>query len=375
MAHASSTLERDAGRLLMVGVRGFSPDDPALRADLDACRAARCRAVVLFDVDMPTFSAAATRSLAREEAILASPRNILDPAQARRLCAHLRGALGDDTIVAVDQEGGEVARLHPRRGFPCALSAEAFAALPADRRHEEAMALASLVASHGFTLNFAPCVDLALNPASPIIAGKRRAFGADAPTVTECASQVLDAHAERRVLACLKHFPGHGSSAADSHLGFADISTSWREAPELAPYAALLRSRAGFAQPWVMTGHLFHARIDADHPASLSRAHTTGLLRERLGFGGVVVTDSLDMRAVTDRYGPDEALIRALNAGADILLDANNMPGPSRLCPAPAMQETILRAAGDGRIEGGAGRIAVSARRIESSLASLGVRA
>lgn len=369
------------GRLLMVGVRGASPDDPLLRADLAACREARCRAVILFDAHAPTLAPLLAAGTPRDEALSRSPRNILSPAQLRELTVHIRDTLGPGTIVAVDQEGGEVARLSPRRGFPCTLSAEAVGALPTDARAREHDALAHGVAQAGFNLNFAPCVDVAVNTANPIIAGKRRAYSSDPSLVATCAAESLGAHRRAGVRACLKHFPGHGSSAADSHLGFTDITTTWQEDAELAPYRALLgRAHTGAGAsnvPFVMTGHLFHARLDPDHPASLSRAVTTGLLRETLGFGGAVVTDSLDMRAIAQRYSPEEACLLAFNAGADLLLDANNMPpapgtagahAPDRPCPAPAMQEAIARAVRDGRIPGALQRIRESAARIDAAM-------
>lgn len=366
------------GRLLMVGVRGASPDDTLLRADLAACREARCRAVILFDAHAPTLAPLLAAGVPRDEALSRSPRNILSLAQTRELTAHIREALGPGTIVGVDQEGGEVARLSPRRGFPCTLSAEAVGALPPDARAREHDSLAHGVARAGFNLNFAPCVDVAVNPTNPIIAGKRRAYSADPSLVATCAAESLAAHRRAGVRACLKHFPGHGSSAADSHLGFTDITATWQEDAELAPYRALLgRSHTGAGAadiPFVMSGHLYHARLDPDHPASLSRAVTTGLLRESLGFRGAVVTDSLDMRAIAQRYSPEDACVLALNAGADLLLDANNMPHAAgsltaeRPCPAPAMHEAIARALRDGRIPGGLERIRESAARIDAAM-------
>lgn len=360
------------GRMLMVGVHGATPNDPLLRADLEACREAGCRAVILFDVDGPTFAARLGAGEQREAAIAASPRNILGPAQTRGLTDHIREAFGPGAIISVDQEGGEVARLSPRRGFACSLSAEAVGAMGDDAIRAEAAAQARMVADAGFNLNFAPCVDVAVNPSNPIIEGKRRAYSADPARVTACAAEVLHAHARAGVASCLKHFPGHGSSEGDSHLGFTDITRTWREDEELAPYRALLNHGGRGAGPsprsFVMTGHLFHEALDGAFPTSLSRAVTTALLRERLGFTGPVVTDSLDMRAITDRYGAAEACILATNAGADLLLDANNMAGPPRPCPAPIMAEALTRALRDGRIQGGVDRLRASAARIDKAM-------
>lgn len=353
------------GRLLMVGVRGASLEDPRLFADLEACRAAKVKGVVLFDVDLPAAHALEGQGVVRDEARRRATRNIESPEQVRTLCEVVREALGDDALVAVDQEGGRVARLKPERGFEAHPSAEDFGRLDADGRVRAARALARTVAGAGLDVNFAPCVDVAVDPASPVIAGLGRSFSADARLVTACAAAVIDAHHELGVATCLKHFPGHGSAEGDTHAGFVDITRTFDARRELTPFELLLRlpppgARAGM----VMSGHLFHAGLDPEHPASLSRAVTTGLLRDKLGFQGAVVVDSLDMGAITARYGPEEALVLALNAGADVLLDCNNAPGPARACPAPAMAEAVRRALVDGRIEGGVERLRASAARV-----------
>ncbi len=356
-------LRRLIGRRLMVGVRGATPEDPVLRADLDMCAAFHVKGVILFDVDLPVATRLMRQGVGRAEAMARSPRNIISPAQTRALTDHIRERLGADCLVGVDQEGGDpragdmarsgVARLSPIRGFPPSVCAAQFAALGAEARVAEAERLASMTADAGFTINFAPCVDISINPDNPIIAHKGRHYGEDARSVVECARMVMDSHARRGVLTCLKHFPGHGSSSDDSHAGLPDITRSFRAEVELAPYRALVGAGSAPAgAPFVMTGHLLHRGIDADHPASLSRAHTTGILRREIGFSGAIVTDSLDMGAITKRYGMDEALILALNAGADVLLDCNN--GEEwRACPAGAMSEAIARGVVEGRVVGG----------------------
>lgn len=363
-------IERLAGRMVMVGIRGATPDDPLFRADLAAIKDARCRAVVLFDVDLPTLSA--LREHSAEAPVTDAPRNILSPAQLLNLCNHLHEALGPDTIIAVDQEGGRVARLNPRRGFPEFPSAAAYADMTDSKRADAAHQLAESLASVRINLNFAPCVDVALNPRSPIIAKKERAFSEDPRRVAHCAAEIIAAHDEKRVRTCVKHFPGHGSAGSDSHLGLPDITRVYDESAETAPYAALIaKFRRQTASPdallraptWpfaVMTGHLLHRHIDPDHPASLSPAHTEGALRRTLGFDGVVVTDSLDMGAITSRYSPAEAAARAAGAGADLILDALNSPGPARDNPAIALTEALTRAAYDKQLN-------LSPRRLQQS--------
>lgn len=348
MSAQEREIRRLAGAMVMVGVRGASADDPALRADLAACAEAGCRAVILFDRDLPTDG----------------PRNIVSPAQTVSLCAHLRDTLGPGAIIGVDHEGGSVARLAARLGFAEAPSAEALGRMPFAEALGAIEEHARTVAAAGCSVNFAPCVDLATNPDSPIISRRGRAFGADHLAVFRLAGAVVRAHARAAVRTCLKHFPGHGSARGDTHRGLEDISAASDRLRDLAPYRALV-SEFGASPPFaVMTGHLVDQRIDPRLPASLSRAHTDGVLRRVFGFEGVVVTDSLDMGAITAGWPADEAVVLAVNAGADLVLDGVNTPGGPRPCPAPAMADAIVRAVMDGRIEGGVERLRRSVDRI-----------
>lgn len=351
------------GLMLMTGLRGASLDDPALAEDLAACAEGRVGGVILFDVHLPRHGELVTGGLDRDRALQTATRNIIDPVQTPALAGVLRRRLGANLIVSVDQEGGGVARLNPRRGFPRSPTALEFGAMAPGERAGQAAALARGVCAAGCDLNFAPCVDALINPDNPIIAGKGRSFGSDAVQVAGCAAEVIRAHAEQGVVTCLKHFPGHGSSAGDTHAGFVDVTRTWRESPELEVYRRLI-PKIDPCRTCVMTAHVFHGGIDPEHPASLSRAHTTGLLREKLGFEGVVITDSLDMGAVTQRYGVEEAAVLAVNAGADILLDGFNAPREPAAHPAPLMHRAIAAALRDGRIEGGEARVRASAARI-----------
>jgi len=348
MPQTDEQTRRLIGRLLMVGVRGSAPDEPALEADLAACEEAHCRGVILFDRDLPT----------------GDERNIRNPRQTITLTRELRRRLGgDDLLLAVDQEGGAAQRLAPERGFLGAPSAREFAQLPPDEQERAAREQARQLVPLGVNCNFAPCVDLALNPNSEIIAARGRAYSHDPTVVIACARRVLAAHRRAGVLACMKHFPGHGSAGADTHEALVDISLDARPDLELAPYRWLRRE-----VPMVMTGHLLDRYIDPDLPASLSPTHTGELLRRRIGFEGVIVTDSLDMRAVADRWSLEEACVMAINAGADLLLDGANAPGEARDCPAPRMAKAIERALHDGSIIGGEERLRASADRIQRAL-------
>lgn len=358
------------GRMLMVGVRGATSSDPALRADLEACRAARCRAVILFDVDLPGMESLRSQGVPAAEARARATRNVISPTQVAELSAHIRETLGPDTIIGIDQEGGRVARLSVARGFDPSPSAHAFARMDEAAQNTHADALARGLARAGVNLNFAPCTDLASNPDNPVIARLERALSDDPDVVARCAVRIVHAHRDAGVLPCLKHFPGHGSASADSHFDLPDITDTFDPATDLLPYRVLFALRPHTAL-WVMTAHLLHRGIDPGFPASLSFSHTTALLREELEFDGVIVTDSLDMQAVAANTPPHEAALLAINAGADMALDGNNAPGPSRDCPAPLMAETIARALRDHRIPGGPARLHASGDRIARSLRTL----
>ncbi|MBL4590543.1 MAG: glycoside hydrolase family 3 protein, partial [Phycisphaerales bacterium] len=249
------------------------------------------------------------------------PRNIRSITQLEKLCKNLRHELGDHLIISVDQEGGQVARLNRRSGFSYTLSAAAFAETYKNIGPEALQGFilqkAADIGWFGINLNFAPCVDLAINPESSIIAKKDRSFSADPSLVVQCAATIIDAHRELGVRCCIKHFPGHGSARGDTHEGLVDI-TDTHEPKEIYPYAKLIEQYGSSLA--VMTGHLVHRARDAHNPASLSRTITTGWLRDELDFTGVVITDSLDMGGAV---GPGAA-VRAINAGADIALNGNN---------------------------------------------------
>jgi len=155
---------------------------------------------------------------------------------------------------------------------------------------------------------------------------------------------VIAAHRQLGVICCLKHFPGHGSSRRDSHLGFTDVSDTW-EAPELEPYREIIARGQADA---IMTAHIFNRRLDPELPATLSHKTISGLLRRELGFAGVVISDDLDMKAISAEFERETALELALNAGNDILLIANNLAYDDRV--AARTQESILGLVAAGRV-------------------------
>jgi beta-N-acetylhexosaminidase len=248
-------------------------------------------------------------------------RNITAPAQLKALTVALQSYAETPIFIAVDEEGGTVSRLKGCYGFPATLSASYLGEkndLDLTRTSSDRV-VDSLVA-YGLNLNLAPVVDLKINPANPVIALNQRSFSADPLLVASHAAEVIESHRRRNVVTCLKHFPGHGSSRDDSHLGLVDVTATWSET-ELLPYRKLIEQGG---VDMIMTAHTFNTALDPDYPATLSKNTVDGILRKRLGFYGVVTSDDLYMGAIARHYRYETVLEKAINAGVDLLVLAND---------------------------------------------------
>lgn len=299
------SLEEKIAQMLLVGFRGTALDgsEPIAR-DL---RDLGIGGVILFD---------------RDVLLKAWGRNVTSPAQLVELTAAIRRLSRSLPFIGVDQEGGNVARLKPTCGFPATVTAQSLG----DRNdlvatRAAATSIAATLLENGLGVNFAPVVDLNVNPDSPAIGRYGRSFSADPARVVAHAGEFIEAHDQVAVLTALKHFPGHGSAREDSHDGFVDVTATWSDV-ELAPFQAFIDS--GQAR-LVMTAHIFNARLDPADPATLSRATITGLLREQMGYRGVVVSDDMQMGAISTRYGHELAVRKAIEAGVDVILVGNNL--------------------------------------------------
>ena len=239
--------------------------------------------------------------------------NLGTEAEVRRLTADLRDVMGDKALIGLDQEGGSVVRATflPQPPAAMALGAAADATLA----EEVGAAVTRGVRSLGFNWNFAPVLDVNNNPANPVIA--ERSFSEDPNEVTRLAGAWMRGALREGVACCVKHFPGHGDTHVDSHhdLPVVDKSLAELEALEFLPFAALQREA-----PAMMTAHIVYPQIDPDHPATLSRRILGNLLRDEWGYDGVVITDSLVMKAIHDRYGHHRAAVLTLQAGADMAM-------------------------------------------------------
>jgi len=271
--------------------------------------------LVMVDIAGTSLDAAQAAFL-REQSIRAVclfRKNLGSEAEVRRLLADLRDVLGEHALIALDQEGGSVVRVTslPQPPAAMALGATGDAALAEAVGAAVSRGLRAL----GFNWNFAPVLDVNNNPANPVIA--ERSFSADPREVARLAGAWMRGALREGVACCVKHFPGHGDTHVDSHhdLPVVDKPLAALRSLELLPFHALQDDA-----PAMMTAHIVYPQLDAEHPATLSREVLGRLLREAWGYDGVVITDSLVMKAIHDRYGHDRAAVLALQAGADMVM-------------------------------------------------------
>ena len=225
----------------------------------------------------------------------------------------------DPLLTSIDQEGGLVQRLDPRHGYPRYPKAIEYAALSAEERINVSYEMAQGLARVGVNLNYAPVVDLH-DDQSAVIGHYGRAYSRNPEEVARCASDFITGHHKAGVLTCLKHFPGHGLALKDSHKGLVDISSTVHP-DELAVYETMM---AHHAVDMIMTAHVHNAHVDPVFPATLSEAYVNGLLRQKMGYDGVVITDDLQMGAILQHYPVEKALILALQAGCDLMIISQN---------------------------------------------------
>lgn len=226
-------------------------------------------------------------------------------------------------FVSIDEEGGKVHRLKEKYGFIGMPSAAYLGKLNnTDSTLYYNRQLTALLKELGINLNYAPTLDLGINPENTVIFKNNRSFGADYKEVAKHAGLCIKAHHENGIKTSLKHFPGHGSSMGDTHLGIVDVSKTW-DIQELLPYQELFKTTDVDA---VMIGHMVNEKWDASMlPATLSKP-TIDMLKNLLGFKGVVVSDDMQMHAIAHNYGLENAIMMSINAGMDIIMFANTIP-------------------------------------------------
>ena len=310
-ALAAMTPQEKVGQLLVAGIGGTEAGEDGLQAVQDY----QVGGVILFG------------------------RNVESAQQLADLTNELKTLNGDNTplFLCVDQEGGRVDRMPPE--VDDLSSAYDYIAAGGDPL-ERGKVLAAQCAAFGFNLDFSTCLDIWSNPDNTVIGD--RAYGSDPHTVTSAGLAVNQGLEQGGVIPVVKHFPGHGDTSTDSHvdLPVVDKTAEELEEFELIPFQAAIDQ----GTPCVMVAHILMTQIDPDLPASLSPKVVDGLLRQEMGFDGVVCTDDLTMGAISNTYGMGEAAVMAVEAGCDLLLvchEADNLT---------AARDALLSAVDAGRI-------------------------
>jgi beta-N-acetylhexosaminidase len=260
-------------------------------------------------------------------------KNIASPMQVKQLNSDLQYFTAQSNLkhhrsnlpllISIDYEGGKVNRLSEEYGFPPTLSAAEVGARSLNDAESTAASMAHTLKAAGFNLNFAPVLDVNINSENPIIGKLNRSFSRDTTLVNRYASIYTHQFLKHKIQCVYKHFPGHGNSTEDSHLGFVDVSNTWN-IHELEPYQQLLSSHESCGV--VMSAHIVNRQLDETGlPATLSYQILTGILRHQLHFKGVIITDDMEMKAISANYKLEDALVLSINAGADMFIFGNNL--------------------------------------------------
>lgn len=322
------SLEHKIGQMLMVGFHGTTaPANSRICKDI---KKYNIGAVILFDYNPVDKN---------------KPKNIANRKQLKRLTSQLQACSRDHKLlIALDQEGGRVQRLKSKYGFYGKFP-KASSVVKKDQGQIRStyLKMAKELKSVGINYDLAPVVDLDINRKNHVIHGLGRSYGKDPKVVARYASTFIEAMNHYGVLTSLKHFPGHGSSVGDTHKGYVDVTKLWKEV-ELEPYR-LLKNKADT----VMVAHVFNRRLDKKYPATLSYATVNGLLRKKLGYNGVVITDDLQMGAISKKYSLKKTLELAINAGDDILLFGNQLD-PHHTVSTKKLVDTIVKLVKEGKV-------------------------
>lgn len=300
-AQEVDSLDIMIGQMVMVGLNDFDQKENR-ESTLKLIESGKIGGIILFEKDLKQKN---TKS------------------ELAKLILTLQKGAEIPLFMGIDEEGGRVNRLKPKYGFPRSVSAKYLGELDhPDSTLYYGESTAKNLFDFGFNVNYAPTVDVNINPENPVIAGVERSYSSSHERVTFHAQKFIEGHEKYNIATVLKHFPGHGSSASDTHLGVADVSDSWR-IEELYPYQSLIDSGTVRA---VMSAHVVNKVLDDQLlPGSLSNKMINGVLRNFLGFGGVVFSDDMHMAAISKYYGLEDAIALAINAGLDVLMFSNNI--------------------------------------------------
>jgi len=320
-------LKEKIGQMLLVGFRGTKINENSYIARV--LKEVKVGGVILFDFDVPSRS---------------FPRNIVSFEQTKELISQLKEIAPFPIFVAVDVEGGEVNRLKRFISF----SSPAEIGKKRDYQETERIAgsISFQLATLGFNLNFAPVVDLNINPQNPIIGALGRSFSGNPQEVIEQSKAFINGFHKNNIISVIKHFPGHGSSAGDSHFGLVDVTETYNE-KELIPFKELIKTGMVDA---VMTAHLINKKVDPEYPATLSVKFLQEMLRKEMDFQGIIISDDMQMGAIIDNFSLEKAVIQAIKAGCDLLIFSNNVRDYDEQLPYK-VRDIVLQAVKNGVIK------------------------
>jgi beta-N-acetylhexosaminidase len=300
-AQTTDSLEIKIGQMILIGFPQAQVDS----AVLNDIRLGRVGSIIIFETNIP-------------------PKNSYHA--LKKITWTYQKAATIPLFISIDQEGGKVNRLKEKYGFPRSVSASKLGKYPLDSIRFYGETTAATLAGLGINVNFAPVVDLGSNPDNPVIAKLERSFSANPDSVALFASEFIRQHRKLGVVTALKHFPGHGSSKSDTHLGLTDVTNTWNES-ELIPYQKLID---GGEIDAIMTAHIVNKKLDERGlPGTLSKKITVDLLRNKMHYNGVVFSDAMEMHAIAKNYSVEKAILLAIDAGVDILTFSHEIEGIS----------------------------------------------
>jgi len=300
----SDSLKEKIGQMVMVGFRGteVTKSDPIYKMIAEY----HIGGVVLYSRDLPS-----------KESL---KRNVLSPSQLKKLNADLQAINTTKLLIGIDEEGGFVTRLSIEDGFEYHKSHQAIGTIAnLDSTRLWAANMAKELALLGINMNFGPVLDLNTNPENPVIGKRERSFSDSLQLVTQFGKIFMEEHQKRNIATTPKHFPGHGSSDKDSHKGLTDVTNTWTDR-ELIPFQKLIKEKDLNV---LMTSHVYNENLDT-LPATLSPKIIKDLLRKKFYFNGVIISDDMQMRAISNFYDFETSIEKAINAGVDMLLFSNN---------------------------------------------------
>jgi beta-N-acetylhexosaminidase len=317
------TLETKIGQMIMMGLTGSKVDSAdALFKDVTN---GRVGGILIYEKHL-------------------TPTNTSENLQT--LIRTYQAAAPTPLFISIDQEGGVVNRLKTKYGFPHMPSAAYLGRIDnLDTTKYYADNIAYTLSRLGINLNYAPVLDVYM-PTNPVLGSRERTYSADPNIIIKHATRTIQSHNYFNVNTVVKHFPGHGSSTADSHLGITDVSKTWKQ-DELIPYRRLIKK--GMVEA-VMTAHIVNANLESSKlPATLSKKIMTDLLRKKLKFKGVIFSDDMHMKAISAEYGLEEAIEKAINAGVDVLMFSGNISGIGS-STAGGLVDIVLKLIREGKV-------------------------